>query len=81
MAIPFLSMSFPTLPALQMPSSQVPGFHAQHTLLGNDPAGSRPADPAAAPAGRDAAVPRPPAQDSAGAASGSPKSRLLRFRF
>ncbi|HWM94129.1 MAG TPA: hypothetical protein VN493_25450 [Thermoanaerobaculia bacterium] len=77
MAILFLSMSFPTL---QMPSSQVPGFHEQHTLLGIDPAGSRPADPAAVPAGRDAAVPRPPAQDSAGAASGSPKGRLLRFR-
>ncbi|HWM91228.1 MAG TPA: hypothetical protein VN493_10705 [Thermoanaerobaculia bacterium] len=77
MAILFLSMSYPTL---QISSSQVPGFNAQHTILGIDPAGSRSADPAAAPAGRDAAVPRTPAQASAGAASGSPEGRLLRFR-
>ncbi|HWM93251.1 MAG TPA: hypothetical protein VN493_20985 [Thermoanaerobaculia bacterium] len=40
MAILFLSMtmSFPTLP---MPGSQMPGFYAQHTILGIDPAGSR----------------------------------------
>ncbi|HWM93904.1 MAG TPA: hypothetical protein VN493_24315 [Thermoanaerobaculia bacterium] len=76
MAILVLAMSFLRL---QMSSSQVPGFNVQHTILGIDPAGSRSADPAAAPAGRDAGVPRPPAQHSAGAASGSPEGRLLRF--
>ncbi|HWN42402.1 MAG TPA: hypothetical protein VNW71_09275 [Thermoanaerobaculia bacterium] len=77
MAILILSMSFL---ALRMSNSQVPGFNAQHTIRGIDPVGSRSADPAAAPAGRDAAVPQPPAQDSAGAASGSPEGRLLRSR-
>jgi len=77
MAILFLPMSSPTL---QMPSSQVSGFDAQHTALGIDPAGSRSADPDTAPSGLGAAVPRPVAKEGAGAASASPDSFLLRFR-
>ncbi|HWM92237.1 MAG TPA: hypothetical protein VN493_15840 [Thermoanaerobaculia bacterium] len=77
MAILFLSISFSTL---QTSSSKVPGFDAQHAVPAIDLAGPRSADPAGAPAGQDAAVPRPALEDGAGAASGSPDSYLLRFR-
>jgi len=62
-------MSFPTLPT---PSSQVPGLSVQHTAFEIDQAASNSADHGSAPARRSTAVPRPAAEDGAGAASGSP---------